>query len=51
MGALRRLLETKYLHGFLEYQTLLEREAAARGIDDLLQAGSWTHVKKQVEKK
>ena len=47
MGALQRLLETKYLHGFVEYQTLLEREAAARGIPDLLQAGSWTNVEKQ----
>jgi hypothetical protein len=47
MGILQRLLETKYLSGFVEYRTLLEREAAARGIPNLLEAGSWTNVEKQ----
>lgn len=41
IGALMRLLEAQHLVGFVEYRKLMEQEAAARGISDIMRAGAW----------
>lgn len=41
IGAVQRLLLTRFTTGLHEYEQMIAREAAARGIVDLFQEGSW----------
>lgn len=43
ISALIKLLESQGQEGLGEYQRLLEEEAAARGISNLMEAGGWKH--------
>lgn len=45
IGAVQRLLLTRFTAGLHEYEQMVAQEAAARGIADLFQEGSWVAEK------